>query len=83
MMTLHSMPLKAAPMTSDRLRLLLVPLLPILLAACDTRQLYDAGQAYQRNRCDRLVNPQEHEQCLDAAGPSYDDYRRARDETSQ
>lgn len=53
-------------------------LLPIclLLNACSAQQSYYAGQAWQRQDCDKYINKSEHDACLQRTSGSYDDYRR-------
>jgi hypothetical protein len=50
----------------------------ILLTAtgCTSRQVYDTGQSYQRNRCERLLDQAERQRCLERAGTTYDDYKQ-------
>jgi hypothetical protein len=50
----------------------------ILLAAsgCTSRQLYDTGQSYQRNQCERLLDQTERQRCLERANTTYDDYKQ-------
>ena len=51
----------------------------ILLVAsgCTWQQLgYFAGQQWQRNACNRLVEQTERDRCLSNANMSYEDYRR-------
>lgn len=43
---------------------------------CSSRQLYGAGQAWQRNECQRLADVQERQRCLAKADTSYEAYRR-------
>lgn len=53
-------------------------LLPIclLLGACSAQQGYYAGQAWQRQDCEKYINKTEHDTCLQRASGSYDDYQR-------
>lgn len=61
--------------------------LPLLLAlaaaplcvACSSQQAYGAGQAWQRNECYKINEPQERSRCLSSANTSYDDYKRQAD----
>ena len=43
---------------------------------CTWQQAYSAGQTWQRNSCNRLVEQTERERCLGNASMTYDDYRR-------
>ncbi len=45
-------------------------------AGCTWQQAYSAGQAWQRNACNRLVEQTERERCLSNTNMPYDDYRR-------
>ena len=50
----------------------------ILLVAsgCTWQQAYSAGQAWQRNECNRLIEQTERERCLRNTDLPYDEYRR-------
>jgi hypothetical protein len=43
---------------------------------CSWQQAYSAGQTWQRNACNKLVEQTERDRCLSNANLSYDDYRR-------
>jgi hypothetical protein len=45
-------------------------------SGCTWQQAYSAGQQWQRNACNRLVEQTERERCLSNANMSYADYRR-------
>lgn len=47
-----------------------------LVGACTSEQRYATGQAYERNRCERLPDPADRERCLSNASTTYDQYRR-------
>jgi len=49
------------------------------LAGCTWQHAYSAGQEWQRNACNRLIEPTERERCLSNNSMSYDDYRRSTD----
>ena len=51
----------------------------LALAGCSWQQLYFVGQEWQRNSCNRLIEPTERERCLNSNSMSYDDYRRRTD----
>ena len=40
------------------------------------QQAYSAGQAFQHNACNRLVEQTERDRCLGNTNMTYDDYRR-------
>jgi hypothetical protein len=43
---------------------------------CTWQQAYSAGQQWQRNACNRLIEQTERERCLRNANMPYEDYRR-------
>ena len=51
----------------------------IAAAGGTTRQTRNAMQTWQRNECNRIVEPTEHERCLAGTTTSYEDYRRQTD----
>ena len=54
-----------------------VLLLPLAgLAACSAPQVWQTGQAWQQNQCQRVVDADERSRCLKDASGSYEDYRR-------
>ena len=48
-------------------------------SGCTWQQAYFAGQQWQRNACNRLIEQTERDLCLSNANMSYDDYRRRTD----
>lgn len=48
----------------------------LLLTGCTSRQLYESGQAYQRNQCQQLPDAGERARCLGQTPASYEAYRR-------
>lgn len=48
-------------------------------SGCTWQQAYSAGQGWQRNACNRLIEQTERERCLSNANVSYEDYRRQTD----
>jgi hypothetical protein len=48
-------------------------------SGCTWQQAYSAGQGWQRNACNRLVEQVERERCLSNFNMSYEDYRRQTD----
>lgn len=74
-------------MTNFRFRFALVPLLlsPTLLSfgGCSTRQIYEAGQAWQQQQCSKIVDLEERRRCMAHSAPSYDDYQRDRESARQ
>ncbi len=43
---------------------------------CSSQQLYAAGQAWQRQECNRLQETQERQRCMQSTATSFDEYRR-------
>lgn len=43
---------------------------------CTTQQLYNTGQAWQRNECNRLMDQQERSRCLSSTSTSYEAYKQ-------
>ena len=52
-------------------------------SGCTWQQAYFAGQQWQRNACNRLVEQTERERCLSTANMSYEDYRRQTEGTKK
>jgi len=52
-------------------------------AGCTWQQFYSAGQEWQRNACNRLLEQTERDRCLASSSMSYDDYRRRADPTKK
>ena len=50
------------------------------LSACSSQQLYGAGQAWQRNECNKIIDSQERNRCMASTNTSYEDYKRQADE---
>lgn len=46
------------------------------LSSCSSQQVYDAGQAWQRNECYKIVDAQEYGRCMASTSMSYDEYKR-------
>ena len=58
----------------------LATLVPLFSSGCTAQQAYETGQAWQRNKCDRIVDFEERRRCLEAADVPYDSYRRQTEE---
>lgn len=52
--------------------------LALVLAAsgCTARQAYNTGQAWQRNECNKTIEPDQRERCQRESNKSYEDYQR-------
>jgi hypothetical protein len=57
-----------------------VQLIPVLFAlnltACSSQQLYGAGQEWQKNECNKIIDTQERTRCMSSAKTAYEDYKR-------
>jgi hypothetical protein len=47
-----------------------------VLQACSSQQAYGAGQAWQRQECNKINDTQDRARCMASASTSYDDYKR-------
>lgn len=54
-----------------------------VLMGCSSQQLYSAGQASQRNECNRLVDVQERQRCIAHANLPHDVYQQQGDQAKQ
>jgi len=48
----------------------------LVASGCTWQQAHSAGQTWQRNACNRLVEQGERDRCLRNAELPYDEYRR-------
>lgn len=46
------------------------------LGGCTSQQLYGAGQAWQRNECTKIPDPEQRQRCFQSTATSYDEYQR-------
>lgn len=46
------------------------------LSGCSSQQIYNSGQAWQRNECNKIIDGQERSRCLANSNTSYEDYKR-------
>jgi hypothetical protein len=51
----------------------------LALPGCTSEQLYATGQGWQRNECNKLIDGQERQRCLNQANTSYETYERQRE----
>ncbi len=58
---------------------LLILLLLLGIAACSNRAIYDNMRIHQRNECLKEP-PSRHEECMEHANKSYEEYERERRE---
>lgn len=52
----------------------------LALSGCTTQQAYSAGQEWQRNQCNRMIDNAERNRCLEQMNTSYTDYKRQTEE---
>lgn len=45
------------------------------LAGCSAQQAYYGGQAWQRNECINVIDPDERQRCINATQMSFAEYR--------
>jgi hypothetical protein len=45
-------------------------------AGCTSQQMYESGNGYQRNQCERLPDMGERQRCLEKANVSYEQYKK-------
>ena len=50
------------------------------LSGCSSQQLYSAGQEWKKNECNRIIDAQERNRCMQGNQNSHDDYKRQTEE---
>jgi hypothetical protein len=50
------------------------------ISSCSSQQLYSAGQTWQRDECNKIVDAQDRKRCLDKAATSFDSYQHQSEE---
>jgi hypothetical protein len=55
----------------------------LLFSGCSAQQLYDAGQSWQRNYCNRFVEDSERARCKAGANVPYATFKRQIKERGQ
>ncbi|PQJ96853.1 hypothetical protein CXB77_05410 (plasmid) [Chromatium okenii] len=53
----------------------------LLIYGCSSQQLYNTGQAWQQNECNKIIDTQEQNRCMASSNTSYEDYKRQIQET--
>ncbi len=48
----------------------------LLLGACTSRQVYDAGAGWRQNECNKSIDAGERARCMETATRDYDAYRK-------
>ena len=56
-------------------------ILAVLISACTAEQAYYAGQTWQQNECNKIVDREQRDRCLSSAGGSYEAYKRQTEES--
>lgn len=57
---------------------ILAAALLFLLSACSSQQLYQSSQGLRQGECDRQMDADKRQQCIDEANKSYDAYDKER-----
>jgi len=69
-------------LTTNARRIIFAFFVSFLACACTARDLYSAGQGYQREQC-RSGPPTEFEQCMKQANESFETYQRKKREVDE
>lgn len=48
----------------------------LVLSGCTAEQVYNSGQAWQRNKCNGIADKAQYDRCASEAGESYETYRK-------
>lgn len=64
----------ATPVLAQMSACALLSLVLASITGCTTRQLYGGAQAWQRNECQRIQDPELRDRCRKSAAKSFDDY---------
>jgi len=51
-------------------------LLAGVVQGCSMQQVYGAGQAWQRQECNRINDTEQRSRCMASSSTSYDEYKR-------
>jgi type III secretory pathway component EscR len=55
---------------------LIALVLSIFVSACTSQQVYDSAQGWRQNECNRLMDHDERDRCMETATMSYDTYKK-------
>jgi len=66
------------PLNASHSCIALAVLIALASGGCSNEQVYDTGQSWQREQCDRIMDRFERERCLASNSQSYEDYQRQR-----
>ena len=65
-------------------RLVFLAFFLIMLTACSHKELYQAGQDYQKNECIRnAASESQHSDCLNLDNKTYEEYEEERKEIAK
>lgn len=60
-------------------KLLFIVFFSFILVGCSNKQLYQAGQDYQKSKCvEETASEQQHNECLNTDKTSYEEYDKER-----
>lgn len=60
-------------------KILLIIFFSFFLASCSNKQLYQAGQDYQKSKCiEEAASEQQHKNCLNTDKKTYEEYEKER-----
>jgi hypothetical protein len=63
-------------------KLLFISLFSFILAGCSNKELYQAGQDFQKSKCtEEAASEQQHNDCLHMDKKSYEEYEKERKDT--
>jgi len=55
---------------------LFILLVACALAACSSRQVYNAGVGWRQNECQKILEGPERARCMESANADYDKYEK-------
>lgn len=48
----------------------------VVAAGCTSQQIYNSAEGWRRNECTKIIDADERNRCIEAAGTSYEEYKR-------
>jgi len=62
-------------------KLLFIVFFSFILVGCSNKQLYQAGQDYQKSKCvEDAASEQQHNDCLNTDNKTYEEYDKERED---
>lgn len=61
---------------NSRILAIVAAITMVTATGCTTQQLYNTGQAWQRNECNKIMDQQERTRCLSSTSTSYETYKK-------